>query len=81
MEDVKKIQMDNLDVMSRTNTPMMVQWVEKVKSRLGNENVQKRIEKVLPILKEWDFRFSVDSIAASIGETWEYYFTQSIFAD
>jgi acyl-homoserine lactone acylase PvdQ len=65
-EEMKKIQLDVLDVQARESLDDMIKCVN-----LGNIGFD--IDFALKILKNWDFKFTKDSQAASIFEMWEFY--------
>lgn len=85
--------MDKLDVMARFNAPGLIKWVRSnldkyaqsaAKAQTGKETqvlFKTKIEKALKVLDTWDFTYGIESAGAAVYETWEYYFTQSIFAD
>ena len=69
--DMMKIAGDTLDIQARATLPSMLKTIEKGKSILSQEDLH-RIKFAQNVFKKWDYRFSKDSVAASIYTSYEF---------
>lgn len=71
VKDIQEVQMDLLDVQARQSLPHMIQCVDHG-SQILDQSQKAQIELPLQLLAGWDFKFTANSVEASIFEAWEF---------
>jgi hypothetical protein len=70
------IQMDRLDIQARQSTHVMLDLVEMVKTKMVtkyyfSEQIMDQGEAGIRILRDWDFRYELESQGAALFAEWE----------
>lgn len=80
VEDMKRIQLDTVDIYARDNVNKILKIVDRYKEEfLGGSNPA--LEEVTQLLNGWRGSFDVESTGASVFAIWEYLMNMKLFSD
>ena len=77
-QDMVDMQQDVLDVMARRQMPILAELAREAKKDLPS-SLQKDLEEMLAILEGWDYRFTEESVAATVYTFAMLRFQKSLF--
>ncbi|MCX8123726.1 MAG: penicillin acylase family protein [Spirochaetes bacterium] len=75
VNDFKTIQTDQVSELAKTWKPLLLQIIE------GDSSLMDQLKNIYTIIKEWDCSYSVDSIAATLFDTFYIKLAYNIFHD